>query len=253
MINLKEMLTENRDLSARRGCLMAMISKEDTAKILQFSKQLIKDEDLYLEGNEYGRETESHVTIRYGFLKDLNELDVRQLIQGQKPFMMELMGLNKFTTPPKYDVAMFKVSSPVLKRLNELSGVHLNESEYPDYTPHLTLAYVQKGKFPHIKEGLSLKVPVRTICYSPISGDKSYFDLNENNTHYDVESEIARLEQEWDRLDSTGTGLVRQQEIQQELQKLRNKAKKQHSQEPKAIEPNYEKTKDLWTKLRTSI
>ena len=91
MIHLREMLTENRDETARKGCLMAMLSKEDTAKILQFSKQLISEDDLYIdENNEYGRETESHVTIRYGFLKDLNELDVRQLLKGHKPFWLSL-------------------------------------------------------------------------------------------------------------------------------------------------------------------
>ena len=221
MINLKEMLTENRDSTARKGCLMAMVSEEDTTKILQFSKQLINDKDLYIEGNEYGRETEAHVTIRYGFLEDLNELDIRQLIQGQKPFMMEIFGLDKFASHPKYDVAMFKVNSPVLKRLNELSGIHLNETNFPNYTPHLTLAYVQKGKFDHVKEGLKLNVPVRKLCYSPINGGKSYFDLNEGNIHHDADSKISRLEQEWRRLDSVNTGTERQNQIQQELQQLR--------------------------------
>jgi hypothetical protein len=175
------MLTENRDATAKKGCLMAMISKEDTDKILKFNKQLINDSDLYIENGEYGRETECHVTIRYGFINDLNELQVRQLLKGQKPFMVELIGLDKFVSSPQYDVAMFKVSSPVLKKLNEMSGIYLNENDYPDYNPHLTLAYVQKGKFPHTKEGLRLRVPIKTICYSPIQGGKSYFNLEENN------------------------------------------------------------------------
>lgn len=247
MINLKEMLTENRDTTARRGCLMAMVSEEDTAKILQFSKQLIKNEDLYLEGNEYGRETESHITIRYGFLKDLNELEIRHLIQGQKPFMAEIIGLDKFAPHPNYDVAVFKVNSPVLKRLNELSGIHLNENEYPDYNPHLTLAYVQKGKFNCIKEGLRMQVPIKRICYSPISGGKSYWGLEENNTHYDIDSKIARLEQEWDRLDSTGTGTERQQQIQQELIQLRAEKAKQ------PMAPDDPRAKELWDKVKQSI
>jgi len=246
MINLKKMLTENRDVSARKGCLMAMLSEEDTAKILKFSKQLINDEDLYLEGNEYGREMESHVTIRYGFLKDLNELDIRQLIQGQKPFMMEIFGLDKFAPHPSYDVAVFKVNSPVLKKLNELSGAHLNESDYPDYIPHLTLAYVKKGKFNRLKEGLRLNVPIKRLCYSPISGGKSYFDLTEGNIHHDIDGKIARLEQEWDRLDSTGTGTARQQQIQQELGMLRAEKEKQ------PLSPSDPKSKELWSKVKKS-
>ena len=224
MINLREMLTENRDASARRGCLMAMLSKEDTAKILKFSKQLIKDEDLYLEGNEYGRENESHVTIRYGFINDLNEIEIRQLLKGHKPFVVEIEGLDKFDTHPSYDVAMFKVSSPVLRKLNEMSGIHLNECDYPDYNPHLTLAYVQKGRFNKIKEGLQIKALIKEICYSPISGTKSYFTLEES---HDIDAEITRLEQEWERLDSMGNQDIRQREIVKRLQMLRIEKEKQ--------------------------
>ena len=245
MINLREMLSENRSqISTRRGCLMAMVPKETSNTILQFTKQLINEDDLYLEGNEYGLETEGHVTIRYGYLKDLNELEIRQLLKGQKPFMMEIFGLDKFTNDPKYDVAMFKVSSPVLKRLNELSSKHLNEDNYTEYTPHLTLAYVQKGKFPHIKEGLRLKIPVDTICYSPISGDKSYFNLNEGNIHHDVDAQISRLEQEWDRLDSVGTSRDRQRDIEKELIRLRMEKERQ------VVQPGTEKSKSLFAQLK---
>lgn len=178
MINIKEMLLEDRsNATAKKGCLMAMVPKDVAEKLHRFNQKLIKEEHLYLEGDEYGRETEPHITIRYGFLKDLNELDIRQLLKGHKKFMVELYGLNRFDTHPNYDVAKFQVSSPVMKQLNELSGVYLNESDYRDYSPHLTLAYVQKGKFPHVKEGLNIKFPITEICYSPISGGKSYFEL----------------------------------------------------------------------------
>ena len=113
-------------------------------QFFKFSKQLINDNDLYVENGEYGRENECHITIRYGFLKDLNELEIRQLIQGQKPFMAELIGLDKFVSAPQYDVAMFKVSSPVLKNLHEMSGIYLNENDYPDYNPHLNIGICSK-------------------------------------------------------------------------------------------------------------
>lgn len=180
MINLRDALMENRsNLTARKGCLMAMIPQDKTESIVGFGKRVIKEEDLYVENGEYGRETEGHVTIRYGFLKDLNELEIRQLITGQKPFIVELYGLDVFSDDPRYDVAMFKANSPVLKRLNELSSIYLTESEYNEYNPHLTLAYVKKGTFSFVKEGLKIQVPVKTICYSPIAGGKSYFSLDD--------------------------------------------------------------------------
>jgi len=229
--------------------LMAIVDESVGSKILEFNKKLIKEEDLYHKINEngedeFGREKECHVTIRYGFTKDLNELDVRQLLKGQQEFLVETDELNTFDTNPEFDVVKFSVASPILTKLNKLSGIYPNKSDFPDYNAHLTLAYVKKGTFPHNKK-VQLEIPITSICYSPISGGKSYWKLEENNnTHYDIDSKIARLEQEWDRLDSTGTGTSRQQQIQQELIQLRAK---------KAKQPFDARTKELWSKLKQSI
>lgn len=252
MINLSNMLTEDRsNLTARKGCLMAMLSKNDSNLIVEFGKKLIKDENLYVENNEYGRETEGHITIRYGFIEDLNELQIRQLLKGQKSFVVELIGLNKFDSDPKYDVAVFKANSPVLKKLHELSGVHLNETNYPNYDAHLTLAYVKKGTFHHIKEELKLKIPIKEICYSPIFGGKSYFNLEEisssNNNNIDIDFKIQRLEQEWERLDPLGIGRSRQIEIEKELANLQYQKNKRFS---KPTDPKY---RNFWAKLHQNI
>jgi 2'-5' RNA ligase len=179
-MNFKEMLLEDRSkATTRKGCLMAMLSKEDTQTIVDFGKKLIKEEHLYTENGEFGRETKGHITIRYGFTKDLNELDIRQLLKGHKQFIAEIEGLDIFDPHPNYNVSMFKVNSPVLKLLNEISNIYPNENDYPDYTPHITLAYTKKDAPVVRKEGLKLQVPIREICYSPIAGGKSYFTLEE--------------------------------------------------------------------------
>jgi len=220
IINIKEMLLENRDLTARKGCLMAMIPKYYCEKINNFGKKIIRDNDLYIEGNEYGRETEGHTTIRYGFIDDLNELEVRQLLKGQKQFMIEITELSRFDSDPKYDVAILKVRSPILEKLNKLSGVYLTECDYKEYQPHITLAYVKKNRFPYVKEGLNIRIPVDKVCYSPIQGGKSYFQLEEN-INDDIDKKIKELEKEWERLDSQGTGTARQMEIRKEIERLR--------------------------------
>jgi 2'-5' RNA ligase len=183
MMTLKEMLLEKKiDQAERLGCLMAMVDESVAAKILEFNKKLIKDEDLYHEINkdgkdEYGREENCHITIRYGFTKDLNELDVRQLLKGHKEFQVELYELDMFTDNPNFDVIKFKVKSPILNQLNEISGIYQNHNDYPDYLPHLTLGYVKKGTFPNLKKRVELYVPIKSVEYSPISGEKSYFEL----------------------------------------------------------------------------
>ncbi len=252
MMTLKEMLLERQiEQSERLGCLMAMVDESTSAKILEFNNKLIKEEDLYHKINEkgedeFGREKECHVTIRYGFTKDLNELDVRQLLKGHKEFLVEVNGLDIFDTNPEFDVVKFNVESPVLKQLNEISGIYPNKSNFPDYHAHITLAYVKKGVFPY-KKKIKLMIPIKSVCYSPINGSKSYFDLetpdtiNEEITFSEIDAKINKLEQEWEELDSIGTGSVRQQEISKEIEYLR-KIKELRKQ----LGPNSQKFKELW-------
>lgn len=189
MINIKKLLLLKEDRSAESapmGCLMAMFSKDVCEKLNKFGEQIISESILYKEGDEFGREKEGHVTIRYGFTKDLNELEIRQLLKGQKPFLVELYGLDKFAgqpqelkgNPPKpYDVIYLKARSAILNKLNEATKSFPNKPSMFGYKPHATVAYVKPQSFPHIKEGLNLKIMVDTVCYSPIKGGKSYFKL----------------------------------------------------------------------------
>ena len=253
MINLKEMLLErNVNQSEKLGCLMAMADVDISKKLVDFGKKLIKDEDLYHEINEegqdeYGREqSPMHITIRYGFLKDLNELDIRQLLKGQKEFLVETNNLDIFDTNQNFDVVKFGIKSPILNKLNGLSGVYPNKNDFPNYHSHLTLGYVKTGIYTNLKKQIKLTIPIKSICYSPISGGKSYFDLTEGNIHHDIDSKIARLEQEWDRLDSMPEYSDRQKEITKELSKLRAE------KESQPLKPNDPKVKGLFDKMRQS-
>lgn len=268
-MTLKEMLLERKiDQAERLGCLMAMVDEDVSKKLVNFGKKLIKDEDLYHEINkdgkdEYGREqSPMHITVRYGFTKDLNELDVRQLLKGHKEFLVELYELDMFTDSPDFDVIKFKAKSPILNQLNEISGIYPNHNDYPEYLPHLTLGYVKKGTFPNLKKQVKLIIPIKSVEYSPISGGKSHFQLEEGNMYDDIDAQISKLEQEWDRLDATGTGSVRQREIESELTQLRFEKEmyrktdqeadtKDIKPKPLPVDPN--KAKELFKQMRQSI
>jgi hypothetical protein len=45
-----------------------------------------------------------------------------------------------------------------------------NSDSYPDYKPHMTLAYVKKGTFPHIRENLNIALPITRFKYSGPNG-----------------------------------------------------------------------------------
>ena len=176
IINLKQTLCEGRGDSASLGCLMAMIMPPHKEMISEFSRRIIPDEKLYFEGEEFGREDESHITIKYGFTKDLNELELRKILKDQPPFLVELNELNKFEND-MFDVVILKAESSVLRELNRRCNDYPHEDTYRNYNPHMTLAYVRKGEFPHVKENLNIVVPIKMICYSPIQGDKTFYNL----------------------------------------------------------------------------
>lgn len=178
------MLNEDRNSTISKGCLMAMIPKEIGVLITNFGKKIIPDEDLYIKDGEFGRETESHVTVRYGFTKDLNELEIRQIIGNQEPFEITFEKLDKFESDD-FDVVILRSENPIIKKWHKMLGIYPNESEFSDYKQHMTIAYVKKGTFPHTKE-LGLVVPVDSLCYSPINGGKSYFNLKQDVKNYEV-------------------------------------------------------------------
>ena len=91
-----------------------------------------------------GIEQNPHVTILYG----LNDPDVSKVIQlgraHNKPIKLTLGELDLFEALA-YDVLFAKVHSPCLHSLRKGIAKLPNESRFPVYTPHMTVAYVKKG------------------------------------------------------------------------------------------------------------
>jgi len=178
MIKLSPMLKEERTSTVDKGCLMANILKPYQKMLVDFGKQLVKDDDLYIVGDEYGREKETHVTILYGFVPELNELQIRKILQGVEPFTITLTGIDTFKNEEEgFDVVKFTVESSVLRQLNERAKKYPNQNDFPNYSPHLTIAYVKPGTFKTPISRLKINIPVHQVFYSTANTDKSYFDL----------------------------------------------------------------------------
>lgn len=107
---------------------------------------LIKDKDLA----EDGREEDPHVTVKYGLHGTRSE-PVAKVLSTTEPFDLVLGEYGFFPANEQRDsdVIYRKFSTDSvgkLSRLNKLvarSGEHTDT--YPEYTPHVTLAYVKKG------------------------------------------------------------------------------------------------------------
>jgi hypothetical protein len=123
------------------SCAMLYFNPDEVANI----HKLIDPEDLYIEEDGFGIESESHCTLLYG-LHD-NEVTPEQI--------EEILGKYTYTTckahnlscfnNPKYDVLKYDITGDYLNETNEDLKQFPFTTDYPDYHPHMTIAYLKPG------------------------------------------------------------------------------------------------------------
>jgi 2'-5' RNA ligase len=129
------------------GCVMVDASPEVAKAAADFQKT-IDPEDIYDDEEGFGLEEESHVTVKFGVhTKDPKE--VQEALEGMAGGEATLGVTSIFENGDKdgYDVVKVGVESADLRRLNKAVSDNLEVTDaFPDYKPHLTLAYVRPGK-----------------------------------------------------------------------------------------------------------
>lgn len=108
----------------------------------------IADEDLA----DDGRETEPHITVRYGLETD-DLADVQKLLADRPAVRYTLGAVSIFQVDDqlsqrggaRYDVVKIDVDSDGLAELHDLLAELPHVDTHPEYVPHVTLAYVQPG------------------------------------------------------------------------------------------------------------
>jgi len=170
----KSLITE-RDQGIEHGCLMVYLDEESSNKVKQFCQDTFNPEILA----EFGIEEEPHITCQYGFTDEVSVEDINEFVNNiiQRPISIELGEISRFDNDD-YDVIKVDVNSPDLHELSdkirEYFGDRLNVT-YPNYHPHMTLAYIQKGSLPHIDGDNMFKGKNHTFeqfVYSDASNEK---------------------------------------------------------------------------------
>ena len=134
-----------KELINEGHCIMVDISNGD--KILEFVKNLPNECVYEEEGENYGKETNPHITLMYG-LDDKEESRVKELLTKVPTKISAKLGkISKFeNADTPYDVLKVEVHSPHLARIHEMIKKNFNNNyKWPAYNPHVTLAYVKKG------------------------------------------------------------------------------------------------------------
>ena len=119
----------------------------ETPKFIKDLQNSIKKEELYFEenSNDYGLEKESHVTLVHCLDNDVSLNELKKYLKNISDYDIILTDISKFECE-KFDVLKCAVKSKALKDTNKEILKHFDShSEFKDYTPHLTIAYMQHG------------------------------------------------------------------------------------------------------------
>lgn len=137
----------------------------------------IDPEDIF---TEKGIQDNPHLTLLYGLHKGVTAKMVKRIFKTfDGTIDININGIGVFENP-QFDVVKFNVDPEgslqyLFDRLSELP----NSNEFPDYVPHITIAYVKKGTGRKYVDRDYKKVikNATEITYSMVNGKKSYFDI----------------------------------------------------------------------------
>lgn len=169
-------IMENSNSTYSYGCAMVYF---DMPEINDLHAK-IESRDIYTEDVDktYGLEDEPHITLLYGIHSDeINDDDVFNILDSFKDKLksIRLTKVNKFDNP-KYEVLKFDSDSEILHEINSKLCKDLPfTSDYPDYHPHLTIAYVKPKmaqKYIEKFEGIKFELAPNYFVYSKPSGEK---------------------------------------------------------------------------------
>jgi 2'-5' RNA ligase len=167
-------INENRN-EHPYGCSMVFVKYPELFKI----QDAINPDDLH----DNGFEDEPHVTLLYG-IHDGNEHDeltkdkLQEIIDISKPCLggpIILKGITAFENDD-YDVLKFDAEADSLREANKKLSEFPNSNSFPDYMPHVTIAYLKPGKakeyIEKFKDIKDVEVDPAKIVYSRPNGTR---------------------------------------------------------------------------------
>jgi hypothetical protein len=169
---IKEVLVEAKGQTYNYGCVMLYFKFPEQKKL----HKLIQEEDIYTEEGDrsYGLEEEPHTTLLYGLHDVVTLADVKGVLDKFQYSACEIYNPSLFEND-KYDVLKFDVKGPELKATNKALSKFPFTTDYPDYHPHLTIAYIKKGlgkKYTHLFKGSKYNLTPWKAVYSMPDGTK---------------------------------------------------------------------------------
>lgn len=131
------------------------LPKKTGYKLLEWSRSSIDPNDLYGEGLE----TRPHITVLYGIhhkgrgtIYDTQDLVYREFNSPVK-YSLGGVGFFKGGRDKEFDVLYLRINGRPIRDLHDCIKDNISNSfSYPNYTPHMTLAYLKLGSADKYKD-----------------------------------------------------------------------------------------------------
>jgi len=216
-------------MEARKfSCVMAPASPDIVDAVQQFSRMFITDDKLYTDPEDpegFGREDEVHVTVKFGLHEKDPSPELLKIIEQTEPFEIEVGAISLFENE-KFDVVKFDISGEGLFKLNARISAELECTDtYPEYHPHMTVAYVTKGTCRELvgkrlmapDEHTNARFLVKSVIFSSLTKAKTKLFLGKPNIEMEqiTEDVVEPKEEEVERLSQLALQQIKkaQQEV----------------------------------------
>jgi len=181
MIRLTDLINENAG-NHSYGCAMLYFTFDKMDEV----QSLIKQEHIYTEPDDasYGLEEEPHCTLLYGLHDDVTDDNVKSVLQGITFGTCKIHNPSIFETD-KYDVLKFEVEGVGIHEANKALMQYPYTTDFPDYHPHMTVGYLQKGYGQKYADLLKQKASEFTllpekVVYSHVDDSSTTIPININ-------------------------------------------------------------------------
>lgn len=182
-IKLTTLLAEIQNKKYDFGCVMLYF---DFPKIKEIHKLISKEDIFESDGDlSFGLETEPHCTLLYGLHEEVTLEQVENILNNQTYFTCAIHNVSLFENE-EFDVLKFDVYSPTSelidtnKELKELPYT----SKFPDFHPHLTIAFLKSGtgkKYVEMFKDLEYELTPKYAFYSQPNGEKDRIKIKVGN------------------------------------------------------------------------
>jgi hypothetical protein len=178
MIKLMDILKEQVQPKYEYGCAMLYFDFPTINEI----HDIINPEDVYEDPTNptFGLETEPHTTLLYGLHDGVTEQDIKNVLDKFTFGNCKIANASLFENE-NFDVLKFDVSGEGLYEANTELVKYPNTQTFPDYHPHMTIAYLKPGKGKQYADklnGQEFELTPTHAVYSMPSGEKKKIQIN---------------------------------------------------------------------------